>query len=75
MPHFMKISDEDLRKLHAADVKNSDIMRYYDVKHPDTIRVRQRDMGLPPRRPGGRPLGTPSVEEVLFGTSSIGKGE
>ena len=62
-----KIPDEDLRKLHAAGVTKPDIMRYYGVRQPETIRQHERAIGLPPRKPGCRPLGTPSVEDVLNG--------
>lgn len=67
MPRFMKITDEELRKLHAAGVTKPDIMAYYNIKNAETIRLRERAIGLPPRKPGCRPLGTPSVEDVLNG--------
>jgi hypothetical protein len=65
VPRFMKITDDELRKLHAAGVTKPDIMRHYNIKNAETIRLRERAIGLPPRKPGCRPLGTPSVEDAL----------
>lgn len=60
-----KLPDEDLIKLHAAGVTKPDIAQYYGLSRLEGIRKRERKLGLAPRPPGCRPLGTPSVEDVL----------
>lgn len=59
------IPEADMRALHAAGVTQSAIMQHYGFQQTEAIRRYERKLGLPPRKPGGRPLGTPSVEEVL----------
>jgi len=63
----MKITDDELRKLHAAGVTKPDIMAHYNIKNAETIRLRERSIGLSPRKPGARKERTPTVAEVLNG--------
>jgi hypothetical protein len=65
MPRYYKISDEDLRILHEAGVTKPDIAQHYGIKNIETLRMRERRMGLPLRSPGYRrsPM---TVEEALL---------
>lgn len=61
----VRLTNGDLRKLHEAGVTKTEILRHYKMVSAENLRQRERRIGLPPRRPGARPLGTPSVAEVL----------
>ena len=63
-----KVSDADLRKLRQANVPVKEIMRYYGYNQAESIRLRERKLGLPPRKLGGGPRHI-TVEEVLNGHS------
>jgi len=63
-----RIPDEALRKLYKAGVTQEEIARHYGHRHTETVRVHERSLGLPPRRPGGGVrLNAPSIEETLNG--------
>ena len=65
MPRHCKVSDEDLIKLHAAGVSQPAIAAHYGLRHVEPVRVRERKLGLAPRKPGGGPKLSPTVEDVL----------
>ena len=60
-----KIPEADMRALYAAGVTHTDIMQHYGLRQSETIRRYERKLGLPPRAPGRRWLGSPSVEDAL----------
>lgn len=62
-----KVSDDDLVKLYAAKVPVKAIMRHFGYNHAESIRLRERKLGLPPRPPGGGVRQHPPIEEVLNG--------
>jgi len=63
-----KVSDADLVRLHKARVPIREIMRHFGYNHAESIRLRERKLGLPPRKPGGGPRRI-TVEEALNGRS------
>ena len=60
----MRVSDEDLRKLHAAGIAQSAIAEHFGYRCVDFIRHRERRIGLPPRTANGRPKG-PSRYDIV----------
>lgn len=51
----MKASDADLLKMREANVPYREIMRRFGYTTSEQIRIRERRLGLPPRKPGGGP--------------------
>ena len=60
-----KASDAELLALREANVPFSAIMEHFGYTNMWSLRVRERKLGLPPRKRGGGPRPKPTVDEVL----------